>query len=226
MFPLGGKASSESLVFVCFRGTVSTDFTAACQFLSDHMDNMENPNEEMVCNFPALYYIVSVPVNVSFHSPEESPGRVVSALVQCSSRGDFRGQQGGRVPEGGEENHTFAARLPHQPGGRQQQHGSALQHFPLQLQHRQPAARHGSDECAARDVVHGPSWLEILKMFLCATGVSDVNLQNNAGYTAVMLASLTAPDGPGGMEVIRKLMELGNINVRSSQVTPPSKILN
>lgn len=49
--------------------------------------------------------------------------------------------------------------------------------------------------------------------------MSDVNVQNNAGYTAVMLASLTAPDGPAGMEVIRKLMELGNVNIRSSQVT-------
>lgn len=54
---------------------------------------------------------------------------------------------------------------------------------------------------------------------LCPTGVSDVNFQNNAGYTAVMLASLTAPDGPGGMEVVRKLMELGNIHIRSKQVT-------
>lgn len=53
------------------------------------------------------------------------------------------------------------------------------------------------------------------------TGVSDVNLQNNAGYTVVMLASLTAPDGPGGMEVVRKLMELGNVNIHSSQVTSP-----
>lgn len=46
-----------------------------------------------------------------------------------------------------------------------------------------------------------------------------MNLQNNAGFTAVMLASLTAPDGPGGMEVVRKIMELGNINIRSNQVT-------
>lgn len=57
------------------------------------------------------------------------------------------------------------------------------------------------------------------------TGVSDLNLQNNAGYTAVMLASLTAPDGPGGMEVVRKIMELGNINVRSSQVTETQRLL-
>ncbi|XP_061588959.1 KN motif and ankyrin repeat domain-containing protein 2-like [Cololabis saira] len=52
---------------------------------------------------------------------------------------------------------------------------------------------------------------------LLDTGLSDVNLQNNAGYTAVMLASLTAPDGPGGMEVVRRLMEQGDVNVRSSQ---------
>lgn len=55
--------------------------------------------------------------------------------------------------------------------------------------------------------------------------MSDLNLQNNAGYTTVMLASLTAPDGPGGMEVVRKIMELGNINVRSSQVTETQRLL-
>lgn len=48
-----------------------------------------------------------------------------------------------------------------------------------------------------------------------------MNIQNKAGYTAVMLACLTAPDGPGGMEVVRKLMELGNIHLRSSQVLKP-----
>ncbi|KAF7223146.1 KN motif and ankyrin repeat domain-containing protein 4 isoform X2 [Nothobranchius furzeri] len=52
---------------------------------------------------------------------------------------------------------------------------------------------------------------------LLDTGVTDVNIQNNAGYTAVMLASLTAPEGPAGMEVVRKLMELGNVNICSKQ---------
>uniref|UniRef100_A0A672IA36 KN motif and ankyrin repeat domain-containing protein 4-like n=1 Tax=Salarias fasciatus TaxID=181472 RepID=A0A672IA36_SALFA len=52
---------------------------------------------------------------------------------------------------------------------------------------------------------------------LLDTGVVDVNIQNNAGYTAVMLASLTAPDGPAGTEVVRRLMELGSINVQSKQ---------
>ncbi|XP_051943635.1 KN motif and ankyrin repeat domain-containing protein 4-like [Hippocampus zosterae] len=52
---------------------------------------------------------------------------------------------------------------------------------------------------------------------LLDTGVSDVNFQNEAGYTAAMLASLTAPDNPGDMEVVRRLMELGNMNIRSRQ---------
>ncbi|MED6283196.1 hypothetical protein CHARACLAT_006345 [Characodon lateralis] len=52
---------------------------------------------------------------------------------------------------------------------------------------------------------------------LLDTGVSDANVQNKAGYTPVMLASLTAPDGPAGMEVVRKLMELGDVSIRSSQ---------
>lgn len=35
-------------LFSSFRETVSSDFMAACQFLQDHMDNMENPSDEMV----------------------------------------------------------------------------------------------------------------------------------------------------------------------------------
>ncbi|XP_041751576.2 KN motif and ankyrin repeat domain-containing protein 2 [Coregonus clupeaformis] len=52
---------------------------------------------------------------------------------------------------------------------------------------------------------------------LLDTGVCDVDLQNKAGYTAVMLASLTAPDGSGDMEVVGRLMELGDVNARASQ---------
>lgn len=33
---------------------MSADFMAACQFLSDHMDNMDNPNDDMVCNLDPL----------------------------------------------------------------------------------------------------------------------------------------------------------------------------
>ena len=50
------------------------------------------------------------------------------------------------------------------------------------------------------------------------TGVCEVNLQNKAGYTAVMLASLTAPDSPADLEVVHRLMETADVNARSSQV--------
>lgn len=33
-----------------FRETVSSDFMAACQFLNEHMENMDNPNDDMVRN--------------------------------------------------------------------------------------------------------------------------------------------------------------------------------
>lgn len=62
MFALKGKSchvlSSSSAQYVpearisplfsSSRETVSSDFMAACQFLKDHMDNMENPNDDMV----------------------------------------------------------------------------------------------------------------------------------------------------------------------------------
>uniref|UniRef100_A0A3P8Z3H5 KN motif and ankyrin repeat domains 4 n=1 Tax=Esox lucius TaxID=8010 RepID=A0A3P8Z3H5_ESOLU len=52
---------------------------------------------------------------------------------------------------------------------------------------------------------------------LLDTGVCEVDLQNKAGYTAVMLASLTAPGDSGDMEVVRRLMELGDVNARANQ---------
>lgn len=34
--------------FLCYREGVSADFMAACHFLNDHMENMDNPNDDMV----------------------------------------------------------------------------------------------------------------------------------------------------------------------------------
>lgn len=42
--------------------------------------------------------------------------------------------------------------------------------------------------------------------------------QNKAGYTAIMLAALTAAEGPEDMEVAQHLLSLGNINARAGQV--------
>ena len=55
-------------------------------------------------------------------------------------------------------------------------------------------------------------------MFL-DTGVCDVNKQNKAGYTAIMLASLAQITDPHALQVIRKLFMNGDVNVRASQVS-------
>lgn len=49
-------------------------------------------------------------------------------------------------------------------------------------------------------------------------GLCDVDHQNKAGYTAVMLASLTAADGPDDVEVALQLLRLGDVNAQASQV--------
>ncbi|XP_040910270.1 KN motif and ankyrin repeat domain-containing protein 4-like [Toxotes jaculatrix] len=150
------------------RETVSADFMAACQFLNNHMDNMENPNEDMRKALVVLFQHwfsaaaeeTSVASRVAVHLKEVK--RATPSLL------------------------AFLVNLA-------DDNGNTVLHYSV-------------SHCNYSIV-----------SLLLDTGVSDVNLQNNAGYTAVMLASLTAPDGPGGMEVVRKIMELGNINFRSSQ---------
>ncbi|XP_008289680.1 KN motif and ankyrin repeat domain-containing protein 4-like [Stegastes partitus] len=161
-----GNSGSESTT----RGSeiVSADFLSACHFLKDHMDNMDNPNDDMRKAlivlfqhwFAAAAEEASVVSRVSVYLKEVK--KATPALL------------------------TFLLNLA-------DDNGNTVLHYSV-------------SHCNYSIV-----------SLLLDTGMSDVNLQNNAGYTAVMLASLTAPDGPGGMEVIRKLMELGNINIRSSQ---------
>ncbi|XP_067310309.1 KN motif and ankyrin repeat domain-containing protein 4-like isoform X2 [Pseudorasbora parva] len=57
----------------------------------------------------------------------------------------------------------------------------------------------------------------IVKLLL-DTGVCEVNLRNKSGYTAIMLASLTAVESPGDMKVVQQLMELGDVNACVGQV--------
>ncbi|RXN37772.1 KN motif and ankyrin repeat domain-containing 4-like protein [Labeo rohita] len=57
----------------------------------------------------------------------------------------------------------------------------------------------------------------IVKLLL-DTGVCEVDLRNNSGYTAIMLASLTAVESPGDMKVVQQLMELGDVNACVGQV--------
>ncbi|XP_031149503.1 KN motif and ankyrin repeat domain-containing protein 4-like isoform X2 [Sander lucioperca] len=150
------------------RETVNADFLAACQFLKDHMDNMDNPNDDMRKALVMLFQhwfsaaaeeaSVASRVAVYLREVKKATPSLLAFLINLAD-----------------------------------DNGNTVLHYSL-------------SHCN----------YSIVSLIL-DTGVSDVSLQNKAGYTAVMLASLTAPDSPGGMEVVRKLMELSNINIRSSQ---------
>ncbi|XP_062382780.1 KN motif and ankyrin repeat domain-containing protein 4-like isoform X2 [Sardina pilchardus] len=52
---------------------------------------------------------------------------------------------------------------------------------------------------------------------LLSTGVCDVDVRNKAGYTSIMLASLTAADSALDLEVVRQLLRSGDVSVRAGQ---------
>lgn len=168
--PLGEQMEGNSGSETTTRGreTVSAEFMTACQFLKDHMDNMENPNDDM------RKALVVVFQNWFGAAAEE--GSVASRVAMYLRE----------VKKATPALLAFLINLA-------DDNGNTVLHYSV-------------SHCNYSIVG-----------LLLDTGVSDVNLQNNAGYTTVMLASLTAPDGPGGMEVVRRLMEQGNINIRSSQ---------
>lgn len=67
----------------------------------------------------------------------------------------------------------------------------------------------------------------LLSPLLCPpTGVCNVDHQNKAGYTALMLAALAAVEQEDDMNVVRRLFSMGNVNAKASQVGvglgPPS----
>ncbi|XP_070602137.1 KN motif and ankyrin repeat domain-containing protein 4 isoform X2 [Erythrolamprus reginae] len=63
-------------------------------------------------------------------------------------------------------------------------------------------------------VSHSNFW--IVKLLL-ETGVCDVDHQNKAGYTAVMITPLASAETEEEMEVVKKLLQEGNVNIRASQ---------
>nr|XP_015220796.1 PREDICTED: KN motif and ankyrin repeat domain-containing protein 3 [Lepisosteus oculatus] len=54
---------------------------------------------------------------------------------------------------------------------------------------------------------------------LLDTGVCNVDHQNKAGYTAIMLAALAVVKEEEDMRVVRKLFSLGSVNAKASQVS-------
>lgn len=51
-----------------------------------------------------------------------------------------------------------------------------------------------------------------------ASEVCNVNQQNKAGYTAIMLAALAAVEKPEDMRVVEQLFTRGDVNAKASQV--------
>ena len=50
--------------------------------------------------------------------------------------------------------------------------------------------------------------------------VCNVNQQNKAGYTPIMLAALAAVECPEDMRIVEELFGQGDVNARASQVSP------
>ena len=54
----------------------------------------------------------------------------------------------------------------------------------------------------------------------CVADVCNVNQQNKAGYTPIMLAALAAVECPEDMRIVEELFGQGDVNARASQVSP------
>lgn len=54
---------------------------------------------------------------------------------------------------------------------------------------------------------------------VCVADVCNVNQQNKAGYTPIMLATLAAVDTPKDMRTVEELFSKGDVNARASQVS-------
>lgn len=57
-------------------------------------------------------------------------------------------------------------------------------------------------------------------------GVCRLDLQNHAGYTAVMLTPLAAAETGEDMDVVMKLLKEGDVNLRAAQVRPRSSAVS
>lgn len=55
--------------------------------------------------------------------------------------------------------------------------------------------------------------------FFFVTDVCNVNQQNKAGYTPIMLAALAAVEAPKDMRVVEELFSKGDVNAKASQVS-------
>ncbi|XP_024155547.1 KN motif and ankyrin repeat domain-containing protein 1 isoform X2 [Oryzias melastigma] len=74
-------------------------------------------------------------------------------------------------------------------------------------------------DCSGNTALHysvSHSNFKVVKKLLDA-GVCNVNLQNAAGYTPIMLAALSTVENPDHMRVVEQLFAAGDVNAKASQ---------
>lgn len=71
----------------------------------------------------------------------------------------------------------------------------------------------------AKNVFVQPSGSFELSVLVCVSDVCNVNQQNKAGYTPIMLAALAAVETPRDMRIVEELFGKGDVNARASQVS-------
>lgn len=150
------------------RELVDEDFTAACCYLKDRLEEVACPDNKMRQVLTVLYH-------VWFHVSSQKDSSA-EAVALCLKQAQLS--------------------------------GPAMLRFLVNL-------ADGNDNMALHYSMSHSNFA-IVKLLL-DTGLCDVNHRNKAGYTAVMLASLTAADAPEDIVVARQLMEQADINAQASQ---------
>ncbi|XP_041912728.1 KN motif and ankyrin repeat domain-containing protein 3 isoform X2 [Alosa sapidissima] len=166
----GNGAAKKNLKFVGVNGgeVVDKEFMAACYYLKDRRNEVDNPNKEMRQVLMVLYqewFRVS--------SQKDSQADMVTLYLR---------EVGNATP-------TLLSYIVNLADG----NGNTALHY---------------------SVSH--SNFPVVKLLL-DTELCAVDHQNKAGYTAIMLAALTAAESPEDVEVAQHLLQKGNINANASQ---------
>ncbi|XP_048844686.1 KN motif and ankyrin repeat domain-containing protein 4-like [Brienomyrus brachyistius] len=150
------------------RKVMDEKFLAACRRLTDHLEELDSPDEEMREVLATLY-------KEWFRVSSRRASRADTVAL-------YLGQIGGATP-------SLLRVIVNLADG----NGNTALHY---------------------SVSHGN--FHIVKLLL-DTGLCEVNQQNEAGYSAIMLAALAVADLPEDVGVAMQLMGLGDVNARAGQ---------
>lgn len=114
-------------------------------------------------------------------------------------------------------NRCFSTNLPFSPSNICCLNSLHVECLPLLKANKGSPSSHNTD-------LKGGLWtlFDTLVPILFVTDVCNVNQQNKAGYTPIMLAALAAVDAPKDMRVVEELFSKGDVNAKASQVSVTS----